>query len=126
MFLVLLETRLHRDTEGGLDNRDVQSQTLEHRVKLSIEGGHRDPIMKFQSLLCTRLRGDRHEMFDEIETDLEPPRLIDRNTTCRETADVWKQSHVPPVVSWRHISQLDLPDDLEPKMECVFRFGPGF
>jgi hypothetical protein len=71
------------------------------------------------------LRIDGDEMVDEVETDLEPPRVIDRDAARRETPEVWTKSYVPPVVPRGHVGELDLPDDLEPKMKCVLRRSPA-
>ena len=124
MFLVFREPRGHRDSVRALDDRDVHSETLEHGVKLPIECGNREAITKIQSLFCTGIGGDAHEMIDEVETDLESRRLINGNTTCGETAGIKMQGDVPPVVLRWRIGKLDLPHDLEPQMECVLGWGP--
>jgi hypothetical protein len=51
-------------------------------------------------------------MVDEVESDLEPVRLVDGHTTCGEPAEIQVQSHVPPVIPRRRVSKLDLADDL--------------
>ena len=83
-----VKPRRHRDAVRALDDRDVHSETLEHRVKLPIERGHREAITQIQSLLSASIRGDAHEMLDKVETDLEPLRLIDGDATSCQTTDV--------------------------------------
>jgi hypothetical protein len=94
-------------------------------VDLSIECGHRKAIAQFQARLFARIGRDAHEVVEEIEADLQPLRLIDRDAARRETAEVQMKSHMPPVILRRHVGELDLAHDLDPQMKRVLGCRPA-
>jgi hypothetical protein len=63
-------------------------------------------------------------MIDKVETDLEAVSVIEGDTTRGDPAQVEMKGHVPPVILGRHVGQLDLPDDLRPKMQRVLGSRP--
>jgi hypothetical protein len=95
---ILGERRRHRQAEGRLADRDVDSEPVQLRVQLPVELGHGEPVVKLERVDVATVRRDRQPMIDEVEHDLEadPVRV---HAARRQPPYVQVEGDVPPVVA---------------------------